>query len=308
MRAAKALLLLFVAALCSGCAPVSIYLLPMDRPQKTVTTIVQETLTTLTGIPAYSPNLQPNDSFLITALPGIPLTESDLIFSSLSGSKLTGDLMAVDQAYRFANLVNQVLIAGATYERTGIQLSNLYSCLLNSLPAKAISGNGFNDLKLLRMNSPTYNDHFYLTTVTPSVNMHKSWIDYDQTFNQQVTTLALKKGEKLSHLSGSIPSHRFKASLVLLDLQRHSFLVELIKNSRNKDKNTNGCIPQINRPLAVITGLIMAKDIKLDIFPTASEPVNINNSTNITNLQPAEAATSMSSEGPVIIGIIGNLL
>jgi len=308
MKASKVLLLLLVTLLFSGCAPANIYLLPKDQPQKNFTTIVQETLTALTGIPVYSPDLQPGDSVLITVLPGIALAESDLTFSTLSGSKLTGDLKAVDQAYRFSKLVNQLFIAGNTYETTGIQLNTLYPCLLSLLPPKLISEYGFSDLKLLRLNSSTYNDYFYLTTVTPTGDISKSWVAYDQIFNRQEIALALNEREKTSLLSGAIPSHRIKASLVRLDLQRHSFLVELIKNSKTKGRNQNGCIPQMNRPVVVISGLILAKNIQLDIFPTASGPVIITNNTNTSSLQPTAPATSMSSEGPIIIGVIGKLL
>ncbi len=226
--------------------------------------IIRTNLENFTHLQPYSPSMKSGDTFFLTVSPGIFLSPEDLNFSTLSGLELLGNPKAIDQAYRFAKLANKILIAGVTYHETGQNLGNLYTGILQSNPTENYFDSESMQTKHTQITSSTYNDEFFLTFANSKIKnqSEQNWSNYLKLYHH--ATQSRRKKRKLFHKKEK-PSHyisRFSAHIKTFFIQRPWFYQG--KTSDLK-KSAQLFIDQ-QQPMAIITGLILAKDLNVSAY------------------------------------------
>lgn len=298
--AMKTVYLTSVILIISGCTTVDTYILTHDQQEATAAGIIEKNLVDLTGLPVYSADMESGQTFLLTVVPGKPMTDTELIFTSLTGMDLLGDPKAIDSAYRFSNLVNDVLISGSNFQASGIQFDNLYTCLLQNLPPGIVSENDLHFEGITKITSATYNDDFLMTITVPADGGESAWSRFEKYQNRY--GVQIDSSQRSSADSPVFTSYQFSASLK----QLHVFRPWLNKNylSHNEGKRViqEECSQGTgDKSLAQITGLILAKN--LDIYkPKASiDGPGMNGRSEDPEMR-------LYSEGPIIIGFICKIL
>jgi hypothetical protein len=178
-----------------SCASRTIDVVCIEAPEKTIPKIIGETICSLTSLPLYSSEMKSGDEFLVIISPGFAFSElEELSFVYLSGNSFIGNLEATDKAYRFAMLVNKLIVPGHSYQETGILLGDYFSGITQQHPVKNLNIYDLDDMNSFKFTSPTYNDDFYLTTINPfSTHLTDSWTKFNKTVNQIESIESLKK-------------------------------------------------------------------------------------------------------------------
>lgn len=206
--------------------------------------IIKNNLEGFTGLPAFNSKLESIKPYLITVLPGIPLPKVDLSFNDLSGEELISTPVSIDKAYRFAKLVNKLLVAGASYNETDMQLSDLYA-----VRADSIKGLGESEISLSKLTSSTYNDYFYLTLAYPMGSSEQDWVDYEH----NGVYLASKEVET----PASTAYYKFSASLKYIKILRPWINKDIEYDLEGESKNIY---------YSKIIGLLLVKQLGLNVY------------------------------------------
>ncbi|MDR8391648.1 hypothetical protein NC796_10880 [Aliifodinibius sp. S!AR15-10] len=260
----------------------------------------------MTGLPPYSTGMKSGQTFLLTIIPGIPISEEDLKFTTLSGKDLLGNPYAIDSAYRFSNLVNDVLISDSNFHGSGTQLDNLYTCLLQNLPPGVVSDDDFVD-GISKITSATYNDDFLITITVPADGGESTWSNYKKKRNRY-GVLVNSSGSSSSGIPVFV-DYYFSASLKQLTLFRPWLNKKYLSSKEGNKIIYEQCTRDVNQSLAQITGLLLAKNLEVKRPVVSSEALTPNGGRQgVEMTETVNPEMRLSSEGPIIIGFLCKIL
>lgn len=301
--ALKLVYLTSIIIIITGCTTVETYVISNEEQEATVTGIVEKNLTDLTGLPAYSDDMESGQTFLLTVIPGMPMSDTELLFTSLSGMDLLGDPEAIDSAYRFSNMVNDVLISGRNFQASGIQFDNLYTCLLQHLPSGIVSEDDLQFEGITKITSATYNDDFLMTITVPADGGESTWSSYEKKQNRY--GVLINSSGRSSINRPVFTSYHFSASLKQLNIFRPWLNENYLSINEGKKVIHEQCAEGVDQPIAQITGLLLAKN--LEMYRPEISIETLESSGSQENPEMYEAANPelrLYSEGPIIIGFI----
>jgi hypothetical protein len=242
--------------------------------------ITQEMVRAL-NIPVYTAGMKPGSSFLITALPGIPLDTGD--FSLLAKGSFIESPEVLDKAYLFARLVNVVI--------PNTQFSSAPPAFLGngSFVARAISEGLIEDAMVIGclypLSNPHYDDQFYFTAVNPNPQLPE-WTQVLAERHQKGTVTYRSRT-----LHYTQPSYDCSADIKLLNIYRPwlQFTRSAFDTSLSP-ANT----------FAIITQLIISKNMVIRDYQGSSLRISARGSV----AAPIVPAASLKTDSPVIVGFV----
>ena len=274
-----------------SCKDQKLYVLQKKPVNLSIPIIVEETVCSLTNLPSYSSEMKNGDEFLLVVSPGFPFPELDeLSFVNSSGGELIGELSVVDEAYRFAKLVNKLVYPSHFYRDAGMLLGEYY--IEGNQYHIPINDEDIADINRFKLTSPTYGDSFYYTTINPfSIRVDDSWTRYDNLVNE-LDSLDVN-GIKVGIVS---PVYKVSGSFVRLNIERPWFkwtALEVLDSSASVK-------------LAMITALILSKDLSVVEYLDNKSVVVSRNGKKVINKTASNSM--MQAKSNLIIGLVCKLL
>jgi hypothetical protein len=288
-RLSKLILISIIFFLIS-CNSKKLYVLQKEGVNLSIPLIIEETICSLTNLPSYSSEMKIGDEFLLVVSPGFSFPElNELSFANSSGDELIGSLVIVDEAYRFAKLVNKLVSPSHSYHDTGMLLGEYYAEVIHS---HTTNGVNIHDMNRFNLTSSTYDDSFYFTTINPfSTHLNDSWVQLDN-FVSKLDTLDVN-GIKVGIIS---PTYEVSGSFVRLNIERPWFkwtALEVLDRS-------------VTSNLAMITGLILSKELSVSKYSDNSNVVVSRNRKKVDNKITPNSV--MQTKSNLIIGFVCKLI
>lgn len=240
--------------------------------QLTTPDIVKENISRLVNItqPAENSTFTSGEQFLFLVMPGQPFKESELNFTHLSGAELISSPTSIDQAYRFATLVNRLVSPNTNYWPN----NSLENC-------PAVTRQTFSPLT-----SAHYDADFFLTIINPEWDT-VNWTNIEDIGNY-VDSVRIKH----SYIKYSAPVYSLTGEVKVLNIQRPwidtSFLGECISGTR-----AGKAIGYINR-------IVLARNLCIKAYSGSMINISIK-SHNITEVRYDQPTATMETTGVVII-------
>ncbi len=277
-----------------SCASKTIRVVQVNAEQKSIPNIIEETICSLTTLPSYSSEMKSGDEFVLIIFPGFTFSALDnLSFVNSSGNDLIGNLKATDNAYRFAKFVNKIIIPSHLYHESGMLLGDYFSRVIQEPSENNLTLYDVEDMNSFKLTSPTYNDDFYFTTVNSfSNNLDDSWTKFNKSVNQIDSIQSAKKKHEIL-----FPVYNFSGSFVRLNIERPWFRPSVRQGIDDTGAND----------LAMIKGLILAKDLNIDEYSASNKMVRFSKNGKI-EIKKTTPTSSMRTNSTLIIGFICRLL
>jgi hypothetical protein len=210
--------------------------------------------------------MKKRDTFVLAVLPGKALPDSELAFCDGSYYTSGDNPEFSNQAYRFSIFANTIILDGSGRRLDTFDARDSMKWQENAL---------YNAL---------YNDSYLPTVVSPlTQDSPSSWTKFDL----EPTPMPIITGTGEPAIA-FIPSFRISTSLKRLDIIRPWF------NMDSFIERHSSLYPE-----AIITGLILAKDLRIDIYSSVRMTSSIAQSQ--TEVTPKE---SLREDANAIVGLI----
>lgn len=218
----------------------------------------------------------------------IPFSDSNLAFTRISGEELISDPDYIDDAYLFSKFANRLFYyKDYRIEYSGQQLADWYIKSVEKLPANPQPTTTLKFNISSPLNSATFDDEFYLTTVNPIIYTFDSlWnkLNYTLTYYD---TISLSNKEHIVQ----IPVFELNANISIIGIERPWF--KPVYLSKSKENN-----------IAVIDKLILSNDISIKNFQKSTITFQYNRKQHKAFIKTIKSNETIKGTNSQIVGYI----